>query len=179
MRRGRKMGRRVIRNRVALHLESRCRVAAKLKRAGLKVKPQTPWGQPWHKFDLLINSAVRVLLKSAAAHWSQHAVVSRGRHYNYRYLTWHFNFHRHGRMPERYADFIICVARGSRGNKRSADDYFIIPWEAITGKTFAFHRASAPYSGHYAAYRNNWEPLFKAVTKHQAPVAVTASTAVA
>lgn len=168
-RRRRKMSQQAIRHRVALHFESRRLVAAKLRRVGLAIKPQ-PF---WYEFDLLVNGNVRVAVKSAVAYWSRHAVMSRGRRYVYRYLTWHFNFHRHGQLTDRYADFIVCAACASRDSGRRAD-YFVIPWEAITGKTFAFHRASDPYTGKYAAFRNNWEQLIKAATTPQ-PATSTAA----
>lgn len=140
---------------MALHQKSKRQIAAKLRRSGLEVKPQSLWS----KFDLLINGAIRVSLKSSAPHQYRHAVTSRGRRYVYQYLTWHFNFHRHGRMPEHCVDFIICVACADGEIKKV--NYFIIPWGAISGKTFTFHRACSPYSGRYAIYRNNWEPLLK------------------
>ena len=100
---------------------------------GLEVKSQLPGSG----FDFLVNGRLRVALEVALPHRTTHRVVSRGRRYTYRYRTWHFNFHRHGRLDRRYADFVVCVAHNSR--RKRPDDCFVIPWEAISGKTFALH----------------------------------------
>lgn len=147
-------------NRIKKHELPKRRVAARMRRLASEVKAQ-PQGSG---FDFLVNGAVRVAMKVALPHRTTHRVVSRGRRYTYRYRTWHFNFHRHGRMDRRYADFIICVAHGSRPNK--PDDVFVIPWEAISGKTFALHDSrSKAYVGRYACYRNAWTLIGEAANR--------------
>lgn len=141
-------------NRVKKHDLPKSRVATRLRRMGLDVKVQPPGTG----YDYLVNGSVRVALKVALPHRTMHRVVSRGRRYTYRYRTWHFNFHRHGRLDRRYADFIVCVAHNKRKNK--GDEYFVIPWDAITGKTFALHDSTAKaYVGRYASYRSAWNLL--------------------
>jgi len=130
------------------------RVAARLRRMGLDVKVQPPGSGS----DYVVNRSVRVALKVALPHRTIHRVLSRGRRYTYRYRTWHFNLHRHGRLDRRYADFVVCVAHRKRGGK--GDEYFVIPWNAISGKTFALHDSTAEaYVGQYALYRNAWSLL--------------------
>ncbi|GIW40642.1 MAG: hypothetical protein KatS3mg076_1219 [Candidatus Binatia bacterium] len=144
-------------NRVKKHDLPKERVAARLRRMGLTVRSQ-PVGAG---FDFLVNGSVRVALKVALPHKTLHRVVSRGRKYSYRYRTWHFNFHRHGRLDKKYADFIVCVAQNKRGRK--GGEYFVIPWEAITGKTFALHDStSRTYVGRYATFRNAWHLIAEA-----------------
>ena len=147
-------------NRIKKHELPKRRVAARLRRLGTEVQPQ-PQGSG---FDYLVNGSIRVALKVALAHRTTHRVVSRGREYSYRYRTWHFNFHRHGRLDRRYADFILCVAHNSRSNK--PDDCFVIPWEAISGKTFALHDSrTKAYVGRYACYRNAWNLIGEAADR--------------
>ena len=147
-------------NRLMKHALPKSRVAARLRRMGLEVKSQ-PAGS---SFDFLVNGSIRIALKVALPHRTTHRVVSRGRRYTYRYRTWHFNFHRHGRLDRRYAEFVVCVAHGIRRKKVS--DSFIIPWEAISGKTFALHDSHVKaYVGRYAAYRNAWNLVAEAVSR--------------
>lgn len=154
-------------NRIKKHELPKRRVAAKLRRLVSEVKAQPPGSG----FDFLLNGNMRVALKVALPHRTTHRVVSRGRRYTYRYRTWHFNFHRHGRMDRRYADFILCVAHNSRRNK--ADDVFVIPWEAISGKTFALHDSrTKEYVGRYSCYRNTWSLIGESANRATAPAAL-------
>lgn len=150
-------------NRIKKHELPKRRVAARLRRLATEVRSQ-PSGSPC---DYVVNGSVRIALKVALPHRTTHRVVSRGRRYTYRYRTWHFNFHRHGRLDRRYADFIVCVAHGSRPNK--PDDVFVIPWEAISGKTFALHDSQTKaYVGRYACYRNSWNLIGEAANRASA-----------
>jgi hypothetical protein len=147
-------------NRIKKHELPKRRVASRLRRLGTEVKAQ-PQGSGC---DFVVNGGIRVALKVALPHRTTHRVVSRGRRYTYRYRTWHFNFHRHGRMDRRYADFILCVAHNNRGAK--SDDVFVIPWEAISGKTFALHDSrTKAYVGRYACYRNAWNLIGEAANR--------------
>jgi len=153
-------------NQLRKHELPKRRVAARLRRLGLEVKTQ-PKGS---SFDFLVNGRVRLALKVALPHRTIHRVVSRGRKYTYRYRTWHFNFHRHGRLDRCYADFVVCVAYEAR--RRGRHEAYVIPWDAITGKTFALHDSrKGPYVGRYAKFRNAWGLVADAATRQIAAVA--------
>jgi hypothetical protein len=77
-----------------------------------------------------------------------------GRSYQYRYKTWHFNFHHHGKLRQRYTDVFVCLAVSPRHPAR--EEVFVIPWEEITGKTFSLHGGRKRYAGRYASFRNRW-----------------------
>lgn len=108
-------------------------------------------------YDLLVNGEQRVTLRVAFPGLRRHRVTVGGRMYQYRYRTWHFNFHHHGKLGERYTDFFICLAvtPGQRGKA----DTFIIPWDKVSGKTFSLHGGRGLYGGRYAAYRDAWRLL--------------------
>jgi hypothetical protein len=71
----------------------------------------------------------------------RHRVKVGGRTYQYRYRTWHFNFHHHGKMDERYTDFFVCIGL-KPGNAHG--EVFVIPWEKASGKTFSLLRFATP-----------------------------------
>jgi len=110
-------------------------------------------------YDLLLNDGQRVTLRVAFPGLRRHRVTVAGRTYQYRYRTWHFNFHHHGKLRDRYTDYFICVGltpgQGQRGNAET----FVIPWEKVTGKTFSLHGGRGPYGGRYAGYRDAWRLL--------------------
>lgn len=105
-------------------------------------------------YDLIVNGDTRVTLRVAFPSLRRHRVAVAGRQYQYRYKTWHFNFHHHGRLKERYTDIFICLAvnPGQGGN----EEIFVIPWDHVTGKTFSLHGGKQRYSGRYAEFRNRW-----------------------
>jgi hypothetical protein len=140
-------------NRVDKHDLPKKRVANRLRRMGLSVRtvPSTLG------YDLLVNGTIRVSLRVAFPGMRKHRVSAGGRTYRYRYLTWHFNFHRHGRLDERYTDFFVCVAVVP--GRRAPEDVFVIPWEALSGKTFSLHGGRRQYAGRYVEYRNQWPAL--------------------
>lgn len=147
-------------NRLQKHAIPKSRVAARLRRMSLPVKNQAHGSS----YDFLVAESIRVALKVALPHRTTHRVVSRGRHYAYRYRTWHFNFHRHGRLDRRYADFVVCIAQGI--GRRKESEAFVIPWEAISGKTFALHDShTKEYVGRYARYRNAWHLIGEAAAR--------------
>jgi hypothetical protein len=84
----------------------------------------------------------------------RHRVTVAGRSYQYRYRTWHFNFHQHGKLAEQYTDFFICL--GVSPARPGKGETFVIPWEKVTGKTFSLHGGRAPYGGRYAPLRDAW-----------------------
>jgi hypothetical protein len=117
-------------------------------------------------YDLLVNDEVRVTLRVAFPSLRRHRVKVGGRMYQYRYRTWHFNFHHHGRLDERYTDFFVCMGLNPR--QPSHQDVFVIPWEKVTGKTFSLHGGRERYAGRYASYRDNWQQLATAARRTRA-----------
>lgn len=148
-------------NRLDKHDLPKRRIAARLRRMGLTVKNVSSV----NGFDLLLNDSQRVTLRVAFPGLRRHRVTVAGRTYQYRYRTWHFNFHHHGRLKERYTDFFICL--GVNPALRGKYDTFVIPWEKVTGKTFSLHGGRGLYGGRYAAYRDAWH-LLSAPTRQSA-----------
>jgi hypothetical protein len=105
-------------------------------------------------YDLLVNGETRVTLRVAFPSMRRHQVSAAGRTYQYRYRTWHFNFHHHGKLGTRYTDVFVCLA--VNGRDASREETFIIPWERVTGKTFSLHGGRRRYEGRYASCRNRW-----------------------
>jgi len=143
-------------DRIEKHTLPKRRIAERLRRAGFSVAvmPTTD------SCDLLVNAHVRVALRVAFPRTRQHRVTVLGRRYTYRYRSWHFNFHHHGKMDKRYADVVICLAMEPRQSAR--DEIFVIPWEALTGKTFSLHAARRRYAGRYAQFLNRWQVITQA-----------------
>jgi hypothetical protein len=108
-------------------------------------------------YDLLVNGEVRVTLRVAFPSLRRHRVTVGDRIYRYRYRTWHFNFHHHGKLDDRYTDFFICLAM--RSDRATHAEVFIIPWEQVTGKTFSLHGGQRRYDGRYASFRDNWDGI--------------------
>jgi hypothetical protein len=138
-------------NRLDKHDHPKRRVIARLRRLGLDVKPVSSASG----YDLLVNGELRVALRVAFPGIRRHRVTVNGRRYQYRYRTWHFNFHHHGKLDEQYADFVVCVA--VRPGLPSRDETFVLPWEKLTGKTFSLHDGRHPYAGRYASFRDRWD----------------------
>lgn len=118
---------------------------------GLNVKVASTAGG----FDLLVNDDIRVTLRVAFPGLRRHRVTVAGRSYQYRYRSWHFNFHHHGKLKERYTDFFVCL--GVSPGRRGKGDTFVIPWDRVTGKTFSLHGGRGPYGGRYAQFRDAWQ----------------------
>jgi hypothetical protein len=138
-------------NRLDKHDLPKRRIAARLRRMGLTVRTVSSA----HGYDLLVNDDLRVTLRVAFPGLRRHRVTVAGRTYQYRYRTWHFNFHHHGKLKERYTDFFICL--GVSPGQRGKGETFVIPWEKVTGKTFSLHGGRGPYGGRYAPYRDAWQ----------------------
>ena len=144
-------------DRVHKHLFPKRRIADRLRRAGFKVQTVAPA----HGYDLLVNDRARVALRVAFPRHRRHQVTVRDRRYTYRYRSWHFNFHHHGKFGRRYADVFVCMAMQPKQPTR--EEVFIIPWEAVSGKTFSLHAAKRRYNGQYAQYVNRWRVIASAV----------------
>jgi hypothetical protein len=140
-------------NKVKKHLMPKRKVAERLRRMGFNVTLIPPS----HGYDLLVNNRLRVALRVAYPRVRSHRVTSKGRRYEYKYRSWHFNFHRHGRIDRRYADVVVCLGVEPRQGER--EKIFVIPWEVVSGKTFSLHAARCAYDGRYAPYRDNWEVI--------------------
>ena len=140
-------------NRLAKHDLPKRRVAARLRRMGLSVRPFSSAAG----YDLLVNGTTRVTLRVAFPGMRRHRVTVAGRRYQYRYQTWHFNFHHHGQLRDRYTDFFVCF--GARPGDTGKDEVFVIPWDAVSGKTFSLHGGRRRYNGRYAPYRDGWSMI--------------------
>jgi len=143
-------------NRIKKHTLPKRRIAERLRRAGfpVTVTPTTD------SCDLVVDEHVRVALRVAFPRTRTHRVTVQGRRYDYRYRSWQFNFHHHGKMEKRYADVIVCLAMEPRDAAR--EQVFVIPWEAVSGKTFSLHAARHRYAGRYAPYLNRWQVITQA-----------------
>lgn len=140
-------------DRLIVHNLPKAMVAARLRAMGFHVEVQKPYAH----YDLLLNGTVRLALRTASPSAHQHRLQVGTRRYVYRYRGWGFNFHRHGRMDERYCDVFVCLPLISK--RPNLRDAYVIPWEACSAKHFWLHDTRRPYSGKYAKYRGAWEKL--------------------
>jgi hypothetical protein len=145
--------------RIDKHDRQKSVVAQHLRSMGLKVSE--PAGAT--SFDLLVNDHVRVTLRVAYPGLRRHRVTVGGRSYRYRYETWHFNFHHHGRLDERYTDFFVCIAKDDK--KDGGDRVYVIPWSSVSGKTFSLHSGRSKYRGRYAPFRDAWDGIADAANR--------------
>ena len=99
-----------------------------------------------------------------------------GRHYNYVYRAWNFNFHHRGKVGERYSDFFACVPLVP-GQKLDLAQAFVIPWEAISGKTFYLPDSRRSYAGKFATYRNAWDQIRRGEPASRPAIAVSRRSA--
>jgi hypothetical protein len=74
------------------------------------------------------------------------------------YRAWNFNFHHRGKVGERYSDFFACIPLVP-GQRLDLTNAFVIPWEAISGKTFYLPDSRRSYAGKFAMYRNAWHQI--------------------
>ncbi len=135
--------------RIDKHERPKGDVAEQLRQLGLEVEE----ARPSDSYDLLINGCVRVALRVAYPGMRRHRVTVGRRSYEYRYQTWHFNFHHHGRIEDRYTDYFVCIATELDGG---TDRVFVIPWEQVSGKTFSLHCGRGRYRGRYAPFLDAW-----------------------
>ncbi len=99
----------------------------------------------------------------------QHYTKKNGEVSRYAYKRWTFNFHRHGKIAERYCDFFVCMLGSNHplGKDTLEVTVFVIPWEAITGLTFCSSVRDdnpRPYRGQYACYRDAWNLIIGAAS---------------
>ncbi len=139
-------------NRIDKHERPMGNVAKRLRGMGLEVTE----GATTSSYDLLINDQIRVTLRVAYPGLRRHRVTVGGRSYRYRYETWHFNFHHHGRLDERYTDFFVCMAMDPKEGK---DRVYVIPWSQVSGKTFSLHSGRGTYRGRYAPFADAWDSI--------------------
>lgn len=144
-------------NRVHKHDLPKQRVAARLRRLGATVHAASA-ADP---YDLIVNGDTRVTLRVAYPGLRRHRVTVGGRSYRYRYRTWHFNFHHHGRFSERYTDVFVCIAVNPDGRGQT----FVIPWEKVSGKTFSLHGGRGTYNGRYAPFRDAWDSVLESAKR--------------
>ena len=149
-------------NRIEKHRLPKRRIAQRLRRAGFGVELMPAADS----CDLLVNERVRVALRVAFPRSRNHHVTVRDRHYTYRYRSWNFNFHHHGKLGKRYADVVVCLAMEPRHSSR--EEIFVIPWEAVSGKTFSLHAGRRRYAGQYAKYVNRWGVITRAILETSA-----------
>jgi hypothetical protein len=146
-------------DRIKKHLIPKRRITERLRRLGFTVRTISPI----KGYDLLVNDRVRVALRVAFPRLRRHHVTVRDRRYTYRYRSWHFNFHHHGKLDKRYADVFVCLAMEPQHPSR--EEAFIIPWESVSGKTFSLHAARKRYAGQYAQYLNRWRLVASTVAE--------------
>jgi len=121
-------------------------------------------------YDFLVEGKIKVAVRYAIPTSDRQQLYTKrnGEVSRYTYKRWTFNFHRHGKRPERYCDFFVCflAAAPSEGVTDPVDvTVFTIPWEAITGLTFCSsvrEGSSRPYRGKYAVYQDAWHLIEKA-----------------
>lgn len=141
-------------NRVEIHEVPKQEVVAHLTRLGHHVD----LAPAQSRFDFIVDGRVRLALRVAYPSSSRRRVHVGGRHYNYVYRAWNFNFHHRGKVGERYSDFFACVPLVPQ-QSLDLTQAFVIPWEAISGKTFYLPDSRRSYAGKFATFRNAWEQL--------------------
>jgi hypothetical protein len=138
-------------NRVEIHEVPKLEVVSHLTRLGHHVEPAPSQS----RFDFIVDGQVRLALRVAYPSSSRRRVHVGGRHYNYVYRAWNFNFHHRGKVGDRYSDFFACVPLVPQQTLDLAQA-FVIPWAAISGKTFYLPDSRRSYAGKFATFRNAW-----------------------
>jgi len=138
-------------NRVEIHDVPKQEVVTHLTGLGHRVENAPPQA----RYDFIVDGQIRLALRVAYPSSSRRRVHVGGRHYNYVYRAWNFNFHHRGKVGDRYSDFFACVPLVP-GLKLDLAQSFVIPWEAISGKTFYLPDSRRSYAGKFATYRNAW-----------------------
>ena len=69
-------------------------------------------------YDFLVGGRVRVACRYAIPTSDRQQVYQKrnGEVSTYSYKRWTFNFHRHGRIPDRYCDFFVCFLARPRSS---------------------------------------------------------------
>ena len=141
-------------NRVEIHEVPKQEVVAHMSRLGHHIEAAPPQA----RFDFLVDGRVRLALRVAYPSSSRRRVHVGGRSYNYVYRAWNFNFHHRGKVGDRYSDFFACIPLVP-GQRLDLSQAFVIPWEAISGKTFYLPDSRRSYAGKFAVYRNAWHQI--------------------
>jgi hypothetical protein len=152
-------------NRVAIHDVPKQEVIDHILRQGHRVEAASPQA----RYDFTIDGRTRIALRVAFPSSSRRQVQVGGRRYNYVYRAWNFNFHHRGEVGDRYSDFFCCIPLVPEQQVDLAQ-VFVIPWEAISGKTFYLPDSRRAYAGKFAVYRNAWHLL----SSFEEPKSVTA-----
>ena len=141
-------------NRVAIHEVPKQEVIDHIAQLGHQVEA----APAQTRYDYLIDGRLRLALRVAFPSSSRRRVHVGGRHYRYVYKAWNFNFHHRGEVGECYSDFFACVPLIPDQHLDLAQA-FIIPWSAISGKTFYLPDSRRSYAGKFAVFRNAWHLL--------------------
>jgi hypothetical protein len=147
-------------DRPAIHDLPKPAIADRLRELGLRVGPANAMA----RYDFVVQGKLRVAVRVAFPSSSRRRVKVSRRQYNYVYRAWNFNFHHRGVVGDRYCDFFVCVPMGT-GKPVSLEDAFVIPWSALTGKTFYLPEARRTYRGRFAVYRNDWQQIVDAAAR--------------
>jgi hypothetical protein len=150
-------------NRVAIHEVPKQEVFAHIARLGHRIENAPAQA----RYDFLVDGNVRLALRVAYPSSSRRRVHVGGRHYRYVYKAWNFNFHHRGEVGECYSDFFACVPL-IPDVQLDLTQAFIIPWSAISGKTFYLPDSRRSYAGKFAVYRNAWH-LLRVAQTHSEP----------
>ena len=93
-----------------------------LKTMGLRVHKTTDYREG---YDFLVDDKVRIAVRYAIPTSDRQQVYRKrnGDLSHYSYKRWTFNFHRHGKKPERYCDFFVCfLGAPAPSRKQQAED---------------------------------------------------------
>lgn len=144
-------------DRPAIHDLPKSAIVERLRSLGLRVRRASSMA----RYDFVVQGRIRVAVRVAFPSSSRRRVKVGRRQYNYVYRAWNFNFHHRGVVGDRYCDFFVCVPMGT-GKAVSLDDAYVIPWDALTGKTFYLPEARRSYRGRFSVFKNAWEPVANA-----------------
>ena len=114
-------------------------------------------------YDFMVEGKVRIACRYAMPTSDRQQLYTKrnGEISTYSYKRWTVNFHRHGRIVERYCDYFVCFLVGpeAAAGVSSEVSVFVIPWDAITGLTFCSsvrEGSMRGYRGKYSIYRDAW-----------------------
>ena len=138
-------------DRPAIHDLPKAAVVGRLRAMGLRIE----CASPMTRYDFLVQGRTRIAMRVAFPSSSRRRVKVGRRRYSYVYRAWNFNFHHRGVVGERYCDFFVCVPMGT-GRPMALAEAFVIPWDALTGKTFYLPEARRSYRGKFKTYRDAW-----------------------
>jgi len=147
-------------DRPAIHDLPKKEIARQLRSMGLTVEE----AGTTERHDFLLEGRFRVAVRVAFPSSSRRKVKLAKRSYSYVYRAWNFNFHHRGVISERYTDFFVCVALGT-GKPLLMEESFVLPWEALTGKTFYLPESRRPYRGKFKIFRGAWNLIADTVQR--------------